>query len=77
MVWNGHRLVADELGEPDGILRSDELGFVKKGRTPWGAGEVLCLLQKLASGHGVAPKFGRHWHQRWRLRLLVQSSRVA
>src|SRR5947209_5288427 len=31
MLWNDHQLVAEELGEPDGIRRFDETGFVKKG----------------------------------------------
>ena len=30
--WNSHQLVADELGEPDGVLRFDASGFVKKGK---------------------------------------------
>jgi SRSO17 transposase len=30
--WNYHPLVADELGEPDGVLRFDETGFVKQGK---------------------------------------------
>jgi SRSO17 transposase len=32
MRWHYHQLVADELGEPDGVLMFDETGFVKKGR---------------------------------------------
>ena len=32
MRWNYHQLVADELGEPDGVLMFDESGFVKKGK---------------------------------------------
>ena len=31
MVWNYHQLVADDLGEPEGVLLFDETGFVKKG----------------------------------------------
>jgi SRSO17 transposase len=31
MRWNYHQLVAEELGEPDGVLVVDETGFVKKG----------------------------------------------
>ena len=30
--WNSHQLVADELGEPDSVLRFDASGFVKKGK---------------------------------------------
>jgi len=32
MRWNYHQRVADELGEPDGVLMFDESGFVKKGK---------------------------------------------
>ena len=31
MRWNYHHLLADEMGEPDGVLMFDETGFVKKG----------------------------------------------
>jgi SRSO17 transposase len=31
MRWNYHQLVAEELGEPDGVLMVDESGCVKKG----------------------------------------------
>ncbi len=31
MRWNYHQLVADALGEPDGVLMFDASGFVKKG----------------------------------------------
>src|SRR5262249_51647805 len=31
MRWNYHQLVAEELGEPDGVLMFDASGFVKKG----------------------------------------------
>ena len=32
MLWNYHQLVAEAMGEPDGILMFDETGFVKKGK---------------------------------------------
>ena len=32
MRWNYHQLVADELGDPEGVLMFDETGFVKKGK---------------------------------------------
>src|SRR5207253_10461248 len=32
MRWNYHQLVADELGDPEGVLRFDETGFGKKGK---------------------------------------------
>jgi SRSO17 transposase len=32
MRWHDHQLVADELGDPEGVLMFDETGFVKKGQ---------------------------------------------
>ena len=32
MRWNYHQLVANELGDPEGVLMFDESGFVKKGQ---------------------------------------------
>ena len=45
MRWNYHQLVADELGEPDGVLMFDESGFVKKGKAigPNSRGQLLPL----------------------------------
>jgi SRSO17 transposase len=37
-----HQLVADELGEPDGVLMFDETGFVKKGRDSAGVARQYC-----------------------------------
>src|SRR4029453_4956962 len=31
MRWHSHQLVADAMGDPDGVLMFDETGFVKKG----------------------------------------------
>jgi SRSO17 transposase len=31
MVWNYHQLVAEEMGDPDGVLMFEETGLVKKG----------------------------------------------
>jgi SRSO17 transposase len=42
MRWNYHHLVADELGEPDGILMFDESGFVKKGKDSAGVARQYC-----------------------------------
>jgi SRSO17 transposase len=42
MVWNYHQLVADEMGEPDGVLRFDESGFVKKGQDSVGVARQYC-----------------------------------
>src|SRR4030095_14156615 len=36
MRWNSHQLVAEEMGDPDGILMFDETGFVKKGKASAG-----------------------------------------
>ena len=36
MQWNYHQLVADAMGEPDGVLMFDETGFVKKGQNSVG-----------------------------------------
>ena len=32
MLWNYHQLVAEAMGDPDGVLMFDETGFVKKGK---------------------------------------------
>src|SRR5262247_1406704 len=42
MKWNYHQLVADELGEPDGVLMFDETGFVKKGQDSAGVARQYC-----------------------------------
>jgi SRSO17 transposase len=42
IVWNYHQLVADELGEPDGVLMFDESGFVKKGQDSVGVARQYC-----------------------------------
>jgi SRSO17 transposase len=42
MVWNYHQLVADEMGEPDGVLMFDESGFVKKGQDSVGGARQYC-----------------------------------
>src|SRR5919109_1638983 len=42
MRWNYHQLVADELGEPDGVLMFDESGFVKKGNDSAGVARQYC-----------------------------------
>ena len=42
MRWNYHQLVADELGEPDGVLRFDASGFVKKGKDSAGVARQYC-----------------------------------
>src|SRR5690349_21016244 len=42
MRWNYHQLMADELGEPDGVLMFDESGFVKKGKDSAGVARQYC-----------------------------------
>src|SRR5499426_3623013 len=42
MRWHYHQLVADELGEPDGVLMFDESGFVKKGQDSTGVARQYC-----------------------------------
>jgi hypothetical protein len=42
MVWNYHQLVAEEMGAPDGVLRCDETGFVKKGQDSVGVARPYC-----------------------------------
>jgi SRSO17 transposase len=42
MRWNDHQLVADALGEPDGVLMFDETGFVKKGKDSVGVARQYC-----------------------------------
>ena len=51
MRWNSHQLVADELGEPDGVLMFDESGFVKKGKDSAGVARQYCgTLGKVENG---------------------------
>jgi SRSO17 transposase len=40
--WNYHPLVAEALGDPDGILMCDETGFVKKGKDSAGVARQYC-----------------------------------
>jgi SRSO17 transposase len=42
MLWNYHQLVAEAMGEPDGLLRFDETGFVKKGKDSVGVARQYC-----------------------------------
>ena len=42
MRWNYHQLVAEEMGEPDGVLMFDETGFVKKGKDSVGVARQYC-----------------------------------
>jgi SRSO17 transposase len=42
MRWNYPQLVAAEMGDPDGVLRFDETGFVKKGKDSVGVARPYC-----------------------------------
>src|SRR5215475_12610513 len=42
MRWTYHQLVAEEMGEPDGVLLFDETGFVKKGQDSVGVARQYC-----------------------------------
>src|SRR3989441_11358470 len=42
MVWNYLHLVADEMGDPEGVLMFDESGFVKKGTDSVGVARQYC-----------------------------------
>jgi SRSO17 transposase len=42
MRWNYHQLVAEEMGDPDGVLIFDETGFVKKGKDSVGVARQYC-----------------------------------
>ena len=42
MIWNYHQLVAEEMGEPDGVLMFDETGFIKKGADSVGVARQYC-----------------------------------
>jgi SRSO17 transposase len=42
MLETYHRLVQDEMGEPDGVLIVDETGFVKKGQDSVGVARQYC-----------------------------------
>src|SRR5215831_10945861 len=42
MLETSHRLVQDEMGEPDGVLIGDETGFAKKGQDSVGVARPYC-----------------------------------
>ena len=42
MLETYHRLIQDEMGEPDGVLIVDETGFVKKGQDSVGVARQYC-----------------------------------
>jgi SRSO17 transposase len=42
MLWNYHQLVAETMGDPEGVLMFDETGFVKKGKDSVGVARQYC-----------------------------------
>src|SRR2546430_1385577 len=42
MRWHSQQLVADEMGDPEGVLMFDETGFVKKGKDSVGVARQYC-----------------------------------
>ena len=42
MIWHYHQRVADEMGEPDGVLMVDATGLVKKGNESGGVARQSC-----------------------------------
>src|SRR2546425_8877792 len=66
MRQTSHGLVADEMGDPDGVLMFDESGFVKKGKDAVGVARQYCgtlgkvehsqvgVFAAYASRHGYA-----------------------
>ena len=62
-IGNDHQLVADEMGEPDGVLMVDETGVVKKGHDSVGVARQSCgTLGKVENGQvgGGAAYASRH-----------------
>ena len=51
MPWNSHQLVADAMGEPDGVRMWDDTGVVKKGQDSVGVARQSCgTLGKVENG---------------------------
>lgn len=66
MLWTYHHLVADDLGDPNGVVLFDESGFAKKGKESAGVARQYCgtlgkvencqvgVFAAYASRHGYA-----------------------
>lgn len=66
LLWTYHHLIADDLGDPSGVLMFDESGFVKKGKESAGVARQYCgsvgkvensqvgVFAAYASRHGYA-----------------------
>lgn len=51
MRWHYHQLIAEEMGDPDGVLMCDETGFVNKGKDAVGVARQYCgTLGKVDNG---------------------------
>src|SRR5262245_65618150 len=51
MLWNYHQLVAEAMGDSEGVLMFDETGFVKKGKDSVGGARQYCgTLGKVEHG---------------------------
>jgi len=74
MRWTYHQLVADAMGDPEGVLMVDETGFVKKGKESVGVARQYCgTLGKVENGQvgGLAGYASRHGYALVDQRLFV------
>jgi SRSO17 transposase len=67
MRWHSQQLVADELGDPDGVLMVEETGFVKKGKDSVGVARPYCgaLARGSITQWGSLPPMPRGRALRW------------
>ena len=74
MCQTYHGLLADEMGDPDGVLMLDESGFVKKGKDSVGVARQYCgTLGKVENSQGgvFAAYASRHGYARVDKRLFM------